>query len=184
MTLDLYRLIRQKNIRPGAWMSGTLTWTVVGSGEYVASIGYEADLTDADGAWMRLHYTRNGEPENYRVTLSTTRPNYGGLRWWFRCPAMGSRVTKLHLPNGGDKFASRQAYGLAYRSQNEPIEDRIATKAHRLRGRLGGEAGFDQPFPKKPKGMHWRTYDRLCDEIIAMESASMAAAMRRFGVEF
>jgi len=182
LTLDLYRLIRQNNIRPGAWTSGTLNWSVVDTGEHVASIGYEADLTDSDSAWMRLKYTRNDISENYLVDLATTRPNFGGRRWWFLCPAKRIRVTRLHLPRGGDKFASRQAYGLAYRCQNEPLEDRIATKAHRLRRRLGGEPGFDQPFPSKPKGMHWRTYNQMCDEIDWMETASMAAAMRRFGV--
>jgi hypothetical protein len=35
-------------------------------------------------------------------------------------------------------------------------------KAQRIRVRLGGSANMLNDFPEKPKGMHWRTYERLC----------------------
>ncbi len=80
LSLDINKLIRDGNIRPGGWCSGTLRWTRVASGEEVGSIGYEADLKAPDQAWVRLHYRANDEPQDYRVTLETTRPNYGGRR--------------------------------------------------------------------------------------------------------
>jgi hypothetical protein len=49
-------------------------------------MAYEADLTDPQTAWLRLHYRRNGEAVDYKVRLVTTKPNYGGRRWWFICP--------------------------------------------------------------------------------------------------
>jgi len=128
LTLDINKLIRDGNIRPGQWCSGTLRWTRVASGEEVDSIGYEANLTAQDQAWVRLHYRVNDEPQDYRVTLEMTQPNYGGRRWWFRCPATGWRVAKLHLPPGGQIFASRRAYGLAYQSQCERAYDRALTR--------------------------------------------------------
>jgi len=30
--------------------------------------------------------------------------------------------------------------------------------------RLGGEADFGEEIPEKPKGMSWRTYERLCQQ--------------------
>ena len=114
LTLDINELVRGGNIQPGQWRSGTLIWRRVPSGEEVGSIGCEANLTDHCDAWMRLHYRIDGEPQDYRITLETTRPNYGGRRWWFRCPATGRRVAKLNSPPGGGIFASRRAYGLAY----------------------------------------------------------------------
>jgi hypothetical protein len=36
-----------------------------------------------------------------------------------------------------------------------------AGKAQKIRMRLGGSPNMLQEFPDKPKGMHWRTYDRL-----------------------
>jgi len=41
-----------------------------------------------------------------------------------RLPRTGRRAAKLYLPNGAFTFASRQAYGLAYRSQRETSHDR------------------------------------------------------------
>jgi hypothetical protein len=63
--LGINKLVRDGNIRPGQWRSGTLTWRRVPSGEEVGSIGYEANLIDPDDAWVRLHYRQNGEPRDY-----------------------------------------------------------------------------------------------------------------------
>lgn len=183
LKLDLDRLIRHGNIVPGNWVSGSLTWSNVDTGERLASIGYEANMVDPNDAWMRLHYKHDDIPEDYKVRLTTTRPNYGGHRWWFICPTRGIRTAKLYLAAGGDWFASRQAYGMAYRSQSEPPEDRMGNRAHQLRRRLGGSAGFEQPYPEKPKGMHWKTYNRICDEIEYLETASMMAIARKFGIK-
>ena len=181
LTLDINKLIRDGNIRPGGWCSGTLRWTHVASGEEVGSIGYEADLMAQDQSWVRLHYRVNDEPQDYRVTLETTRPNYGGRRWWFRCPATGWRVAKLHLPSGGQIFASRRAYGLAYQSQRERAYDRALTRTQNIRTRLGGSPSLAEPFPEKPKGMWWRTYCRLRGEAQEAEHRSWVGVAERFG---
>ncbi len=182
LTLDINKLVRDGNIRPGGWSSGTLTWRRVPSGEEVGSIGYEANLIDPDDAWVRLHYRQNGEPKDYRVRLETTRPNYGGRRWWFRCPATGRRVAKLHSPPGGDIFASRRAYGLAYRSQRERSDERALTRTQDIRIRLGGDPSLAVPFPYKPKGMWWRTYWRLRGEAQEAEYRSWLGVAERFGI--
>ena len=77
-------------------------------------MGYEADLTEPDDPWLRLRYCVNGERADCMVRLVTTRPNYGGRRWWFLCPLVGRRAAKLYLPPGGKLFGSREAYGLTY----------------------------------------------------------------------
>jgi hypothetical protein len=38
---------------------------------------------------------------------------------------------------------------------------RTRHKAQEIRERLGGCANMMESFPEKPKGMHWRTYERL-----------------------
>jgi len=40
--------------------------------------------------------------------------------------------------------------------------ERGLLKAQKVRMRLGGTANMLDDFPEKPKGMHWRTYERLC----------------------
>jgi hypothetical protein len=34
-------------------------------------------------------------------------------------------------------------------------------RAQSVRERLGRSANMMEPFPEKPKGMHWKTYERL-----------------------
>ena len=37
-------------------------------------------------------------------------------------------------------------------------------KTRAIRKRLGGSIDLLSPFPEKPKGMHWETYQRLREE--------------------
>ena len=46
-----------------------------------------------------------------------------------------------------------------------------ATRAQKIRRRLGGQGRLDDCFPAKPKGMHRRTYKRLKDEAERFERA-------------
>lgn len=172
LRLDINRLLRQRNILPGQHVSGCLTWGNTRAGEKTASIGYEASLMSPDAAWVRLHYTANGGPKDYRVRLEAMPCHYGGLRWWWVCPASGRRAAKLYLPPGATMFAARKAYRLAYRSQREPVIDRTHARQARLYRKLGGTHDhFEQPPPPRPKGMHRKTYERLEMELYAAMEA-------------
>lgn len=183
LTLNLFKLVREKTIIPGKQVSGSLIWRSVRTGEKTASISYEANMFNPYAAWMRLHYTSDGKPMDYKVRLTTTRPHYGGLRWWFICPANGSRVAKLHSPPGGDLFASREAYRLGYQSQQESPMFRYLSQAQAIRHRLGGSTCIDDWFPKKPKGMHWKTYEKLQAKCERYELLCNAMAAQRFELE-
>jgi hypothetical protein len=94
-----------------------------------SSIGVEVNTLDMGQPWMGLTYTRKGEGElqneDYRLRLTTTRPLFGGLRWWFICPlvvndrACGGRVAKLYLPSRCRFFGCRHCYDLTYTSCQE-----------------------------------------------------------------
>lgn len=130
LVLTVSSLVRKKAFVTGSWTRGSWGWTYDGDEEPHATIGYEADLTDQRNAWLRLHYQTNDEPVDYRIRLETTKPNYGGLRWWFICPLVRRdggpqrRVAKLYLPSGGKYFGSREDYGLTYTSCQESGKNR------------------------------------------------------------
>ena len=98
--------------------------------------------------------------EEYPVYLNWSPCNYGGKRPWFLCPARGCgrRVAVLY---GGGVFACRQCHQLAYQSQRDAKYERALTRAQAIRAKLGGSPDPSEPFPAKPKGMHWETYSRL-----------------------
>jgi len=90
-----------------------------------------------------------------------TATNFAGRRQWLRCLLCGRRCRILY---GGAYFRCRRCYGLKFESQYEPAWLRGISRAQKIRERYGGSGSLDEPFPAKPKGMHWRTYDRLFAE--------------------
>jgi len=54
---------------------------------------------------------------DYRVSITTTRPNYGGIRYLYMCPGCGGRAAKLYRPTPSDSFLCRRCHDLVYRSQ-------------------------------------------------------------------
>lgn len=171
LTLDLDRLRRDGTFPPAeGWRQGSLVWTDTRSGARVASIGYEISLGAGEG-WMRLRYTSTdpgfGEKReaDYRISLTSIPTRFGGRRWYFRCPHLGLRCGRLHLPPGAFTFASRQAHRLAYRSQRATPRDRALDKALKLRRRLGSEGGVGDPVAK-PKWMRWPTYERRLEQVL------------------
>jgi hypothetical protein len=81
-------------------------------------------------------------------------------------------VAKLY--QRGKLFACRHCHGLAYASQQESSNQRGVYRAQKIRTRLGGSVSMFEDFPDKPKGMHWRTYDRLRGRYDMAEARSMA----------
>jgi hypothetical protein len=178
LKLDLHHLIRNGSFRPGARVTGSLTWTDTYSGKQTASIGYEAHMSGERG-WVRLRYTttnhRTGQrtDHDYTVDLTSTPQPFGGRRWWWVCPKRGDLVSKLYKPAGGSIFASRKAHCLAYRSQRQSPYDRAISQAFKRRQRLGADGGIGDPIDK-PKGMRWSTFDRKLEQIKAAEAVCNA----------
>jgi hypothetical protein len=159
--VDLAWMIRTRRAIPGSVVSGTLWWTC--GGEHAGSISYEANMLDAENAFLRLSYTRgsgsDGEEVKQLVRLTYTEPNYGGRRWWMICPYRHNRCGKLYLPNGGDRFAGRRAWKLGYQCQRVARRDRAFEKLFRLQKKLGCDQGWEAGI-SRPKGMWDRTYQR------------------------
>jgi hypothetical protein len=168
-SIDVNRLQKAGCLRP-AWWGG---WQWTRDGEKVASINLR---TQSD----RLHLSYRvsiggGKWEDVEETVRIVRVpcRFGGARPYFICPgavngiSCGRRVAKLHA--AGRYFLCRHCYRLAHASQSESGWDRALRRANKIRQRLGGEPGMAATFPKKPKGMHRRTYDRLQENVYEAE---------------
>jgi hypothetical protein len=166
-SIDILPWSRGRQMRAGSCYSGSWEWLRSRTGDVVSSIHYSIELLRKPQ--VRIHYKepRSGELLACSVGLVSTVPTYGGLRWWFLCPAMVKgqacrpRVRKLYLAPGQHYFACRHCCELCYRSQSEDAWTRALSKAQAIRVRLGGSAAIHKPFPPKPKRMAWKTYRLL-----------------------
>lgn len=175
--LDVRRLQRDGLLTAGRDFG--LSW--YRNDEEVASINVR---TEADHVILNYRSRSNGgdwQPMEYPVSLEWTGCNLGGRRAWFLCPGAGCgrRVAILY---GGSIFACRHCHKLAYQCQRETDDYRAMRRADSIRRRLGWEAGIANPEGGKPKGMHWRTFERLKAEYAAFANASWAGMAERLGL--
>jgi hypothetical protein len=180
LTLDLSRLLKSGWLKARASTAGTLRWSAAGI--EMASVDFESCLGEKTGH-MHLRWTSTDLPtgekrgcEN-RITLTTRPQPFGGRRWWFICPHTGRLASRLHLPSGAYTFACRRAYRMGYRSQRQTLRDRALSRAYALRQKLGNH-GLIGSYVAKPKGMHWRTFERLVMRIERAEGIVQGHASR------
>lgn len=104
--------------------------------------------------------------DSYVINMLAVPWQFGGQRWFIVCPRSGRRVLKLYLPNGAQRFASRQVMGLAYQVQRlDPVQ-----KGHARLARIFAKLGvhyhtLHQAIPARPKWMRVITYCRLVKQI-------------------
>jgi len=183
-TTDDYRSIDVRRWRRDGLLDShqSFGWQWSRHGEVVASIQVRTE----PGRVILTYRHRSGgsdwQDESYAVYLDWTACHLGGQRPWFLCPGRccGRRVAILY---GGAIFACRHCYRLAYPSQRETDDDRAARRADRIRERLGWEPGILNGSGLKPKGMHWRTFEKLTAEHDAFVEESLAGMARRFGIK-
>ncbi|WP_425418446.1 hypothetical protein [Oricola indica] len=116
---------------------------------------------------------------NEHVQLIRQEQPLGGFRRFFLCPRCFRSCMVLY---GGAYFRCRKCYRLSYASQNEDGLDRLRRKAEKIRTKLGGVADLEEPYPEKPKGMHWQTYNKLRERGERLEAqwdAGLAYMMAR-----
>jgi len=145
--LDANRWMREGILKAGVYHNGAWRWTYRDQGE--ESIDYEVDTRDPALPFVRLTYwyvpidPEKKETIDYRVRLATTKPRFGGVRWWFLCPWLvhgrpcNRRVGKLYMPPGGRYFGCRHCHKLQYASCQE---SHMANRQLRKRAR---ELGLD-----------------------------------------
>ncbi len=176
-TLDIRRLQRDGLLTQGR----AFGWHWTCNGEEVASVQMR---TEADRVILNYRSRSNGgewQPMEYPVYLEWSPCNLGGRRAWFRCPAQGCgrRVAILF---GGSIFACRHCHKLAYQCQRETDDDRACRRADTIRRRLGWEPGILNGEGSRPKGMHWRNFERLKAEHDAFVGVSLAGMAVKLGL--
>lgn len=110
---------------------------------------------------LEVNYQFRGKQYSYDLQLTTTQPNYGGKRYWWKCPKCSKRVSVLYCAG---LYVCRHCIGAKYQTQHLQPLDRQFKRIAVLRNRLGWSGGVAHGIQGKPKGMHQMTYDRLLNE--------------------
>ena len=108
-------------------ISHLLRPTIPKTGKRMSPVRTKSKVGDDGKPLLGLSYTvKDRQGLEHRVEevlrLQTTRPTFGGVRWWFSCPRMldgeecGRRVGKLYRPPRSRTFACRHCLELSYES--------------------------------------------------------------------
>ncbi len=102
----------------------------------------------------------------------------GRRRAWVLCRC-GRRVGVLYAPHDSAHFACRTCWSLRYASDTWHGAARRRRQAFRIRARLGDVGPFEdyvvvgfRAIPPRPRGMPRSTYDRLVEELAALEEGA------------
>jgi hypothetical protein len=172
--LDVRQLCRKKCLRPG--LSFSMQWW---RGD-VPALTIWVDVRPLS-LLFSYQYTRGGELLNVEETvyLSWTPCHYGGKRPWLICPGCGKRVAVLIV--AASLLRCRLCLDLKYRCQSKSPLDRARRKRVKLQKCLGAETRSRHCIPEeKPKGMHQKTFVRLCDRLDEAKRQEIKALINRF----
>jgi hypothetical protein len=122
-------------VENGETQRGIFKWRNPRADGEIASVTYEVDYTSQDPAlWLFFECQPKGERARAceRIGLDSTSCNFGGKRWWMRCPSPlhgrdceNRRCGKLYLPPDAVFFACRECHELTYRSCQRPDPTRV-----------------------------------------------------------
>lgn len=109
------------------------------------------------------------------LPLVATRPYFGGVRLWFRCPrsGCGRRCSILYRASDTNAraFACRRCYRLDYPTQRMSRAERLSNRAAK---RLSLLMQVSEHEFVKPKRMHRTTFGRIVSEVAALDRAAEA----------
>ena len=156
------------------WSGNSFSWQWTINGEPSNSIRIKVE-----DQRVILFYRQRSSGSEWRdieehVHLTYTETNFDGSRVWFLCPSCGRRVAKLY--SQVPYFICSLCCDLPYQSQGETRSDRAMRKARKIRKKLGESMNLLEPIWNKPRGMHWRTFERLRHEAIKAERVSWREA--------
>ena len=171
MRLDVNQLRRRGALAPG-W-HGSWSWSA--GGRRVGSISIDGGHDRVTLRYLSRADAGDRESIVEQVAIQWRQCRFGGERPFFMCPAITNgrachRSTQK-LICAGRYYLCRQCNRLAYGSQGECRSERAIRRLNKIRTRLGGDTGIDDPLPEKPKGMWARTYDRFARQAEPLELA-------------
>ncbi len=124
--------------------------------------GYQLTAIPSDECF-KVTYGKNKQ-HSYTIPFEKQSCNYGGYRYFFRCPICKKRMRKLYFTSGA--FLCRKCLNLGYHSQILVPSTRnmlLTSKIEKLLKSKGGD------LYEKPKYMKQKTFEKLRDKYFEYE---------------
>ena len=172
INIDVQRWKRDGFLHPGNRFDWQ--WTV--NDEVSDSIRIRVEQDRVVLVYRQRAYGGDWQDFEEPVYLVHTDCNFGGQRVWFQCPSCGRRAAKLY--SQVPYFVCRRCCRLPYQCQGESLSDRAMRKARRIRRKLNASMRLIEPIWSKPKGMHWKTFNRLKQQAEIAERVSWCEAAK------
>ena len=177
--IDIREMKKYGLLKPGRWRE----WAWNYRGERCGSINYYVG-----DKGVVLHYHVGPPGGDWETVIETvwydrTPCHYGGERLWFLCPHCNKRVAVLYLWKR--RFRCRHCCKLPYSTQLACYGDRMQSKCWKIRERLGITENIFESilWYQKPKGMHWKTFNRLVQQEKKANNACREAIIKKIGLK-
>lgn len=108
--------------------------------------------------YLKITY-RNHKNSTYNIPVEKQPCNYGGFRYFFKCPLCQGRMRMLYFAQNS-VFLCRKCLNLSYESQCRRPAMRYAYMSDKIKSHIKDRGG-DIDYYKKPPRMHQSTYQRL-----------------------
>lgn len=132
-------LLRRDRLLQNGSVTGIMTWAD-SSGGVLKSATFSVEQCTTSEAILRLVFIAGAYAGagvlRSQVRLASTRPHYGGRRWWFVCPRCEGLARRLFMPLDKAWLGCRRCHQLTYRSCQE--SHTIQGFVHRLRASSTG----------------------------------------------
>ena len=157
LELNISTLKKANFFQKNTIKDGALSWTMSyggGEPEKIGGIHISSNFI-GENRYVTLIYTyKDQERIDYKVQITTTRPNYGGERYWFVCPRCGRIVASLY----GDKyFLCRHCQNLTYKTQQIGFTSRMLERRNKYQDKVSKDG-------TKRRWIHWKRYHKLMDK--------------------
>lgn len=145
--------------------------TTTDDGHFEFNVIPEHETIKVVTGWRELGASIHEAERSERRTRLVWVPWGYGKRPYVRCWC-GARVSRAFIttnPPAQGMLVCHRCAGARYESQDSFPQARLEERSDGLRVRLRSNSGAYDPIPEKPPRMHWRTYDRLKEELVAVE---------------
>lgn len=130
---------------------------------------------------LRITY-RNRKNMSYMIAVEALPCNYGGLRYFFKCPLCKKRMRILYFAENS-VFLCRGCLNLSYKSQRLRPTERYYHMAKKVKDLIGEKGGSLENY-KKPPQMHASTFNNLRLKKLYYEGKSHQASNQELRLWF